>query len=167
MADTLTSLLRLLIVATKVKDLDINDPRDALSKEYETQLASGTGSSQADLIFHDTRSLADGASEDLDLAGVLADAFGATLTFAKVKALIIKNNSATQTLSVGGASANQFVNWVGDATDIIKIAPSGFFALTGPLAGYVVTAATGDKLKVANSAGAGATYDIIIIGTSA
>ena len=67
---------------------------------------------------------------------------------------------------VGGAATNAFINWVGNATDIITVQPNGIFFLMNPTAGgYAVTAATGDILKIANSgAGTSVTYDIIIIG---
>jgi hypothetical protein len=167
MADTLTSLVRLLVSGTYTKDLDLADPTDRLNKTYEQAFESGTASEQCNLVFHDTRSLANSASEDLDLAGSLSSAFGATLTYAKIKAIIIKNNSTTQTLTVGGAAANQFINWVADPTDKINIPPSGFFCLVAPLAGFAVTAGTGDLLKIANgAAGDVATYDIVLLGSS-
>jgi hypothetical protein len=168
MANTLTSLVRLLVSGTYTKDMDLSDPKDLLSKTYEQAFATGTASECCDLDFHDTRSLANSATEDLDLAGGLTNAFGVTLTFAKIKAIIIKNNSSTQTLSVGGAAATQFINWVGAANDVINIPPEGFFCLIAPLAGFAVTAGTGDLLKIANgAAGDVTTYDIILLGTSA
>lgn len=167
MADTLTGLVRLLVSATHTKDLDLADPVDRLSKTYEQAFADGDGDEEIDIVFHDTRSLANSASEDLDLYGTLTSAFGATLNFAKVKALIIKNNSATQILSVGGAAATQFSNWVGNVNDIVNIPPSGFFCLVAPLAGYAVTSSL-DLLKIANgAAGDVTTYDIVILGVSA
>ena len=61
-----------------------------------------------------------------------------------------------------------FINWVGDPTDKISVRPGGAFILIAPDAtGYAVTAATGDLLKIANSAGTtSVTYDIIIIGAT-
>jgi hypothetical protein len=53
-------------------------------------LADGTGSGQADKIFSDQRILAASATEDLDLAGSLVDALGATITFVKLKMVVIK-----------------------------------------------------------------------------
>lgn len=166
-ADTLNSTVSVTVQAISAKTGTLSNPRDVLTKSIQKSLTNGTGSNQADKIFRDQRTLADGANESLDLAGVLTDPFGSTLTFAKVKAVIIENLSTTQTLTVGGAASNQFINWVGTATDTIKIPPGGVFAICAPLAGYAVTAGTGDLLKILNSAGASCIYNVIIIGTSA
>jgi hypothetical protein len=150
--------------------LDLTTPIAAHAIKNALSLSSGTGNGQADLVFSDTRTIAASSSENLDLAGVLADAFGATLTFVKIKAIYIKAAAGnTNDVVVGGAASNGFVNWVADTTDKINIRPGGVFLLVDPQgSGYAVTASTGDILKVANSGGTtGVTYDIVIIGTSA
>ncbi len=166
-ADTLTSRAAVAVTAVFAKSNALSSPKDVLNKSIQKEFANGTASGQANRIFRDQRTLADGTNESLDLAGVLTDPFGTVLTFVKVKVILIENLSTTQTLTVGGAASNQFINWVGTATDTIKIPPGGFFAIAAPVAGFAVTAATGDLLKVANSAGASCIYNIIIIGTSA
>lgn len=166
-ADTLTSKASVAVQAVFAKSNALSNPRDVLSKTIQKEFANGTSSGQCDLVFRDQRTLTTGNSEDLDLAGALTDPFGTTLTFATVKVLIIENLSTTQTLTVGGAAANQFINWVGAANDVINIPPGGFFAISAPAAGFAVTAGTGDLLKVLNSAGASCTYNIVILGTSA
>ncbi|MEV6105703.1 hypothetical protein AB0M28_13445 [Streptomyces sp. NPDC051940] len=133
-------------------------------------LGSGVAANQADRLFTDRRTLAASASEDLDLAAVLLDAFGATLTFARIKGLIVKADSANiNNVIVGGAAANGFVSWAGGATHTVTVRPGGVLALWAPDAvAYAVTAGTADLLKVANGgAGSGVTYDIILIGASA
>lgn len=168
MVDTLTGVCRLTIGATHTKDLDLADPVSRLSQTWERMFASGSGDGQINKIFHDTRSLAGAADEELDLAGGLTDQFGAVLTFTKVKVLAIRNN-ADSALSVGGAAANGFSAWAADPTDVVKLAPAGaqgstFVLLICDPAGVAVTAGTGDLLKVALAAGTGGTYDIIILG---
>ena len=133
-------------------------------------ISSGTGANQADMLWYGQRTLAASTSEDLDLAGSLSDSFGTTLTFARVKAIVIYAASTNGALiQVGGAAANGFVNWVASATDIINVRAGGTFAMIAPDAtAYAVTAGTGDLLKIANTDGAAsATYDIYIIGASA
>ena len=168
MSDTLTTLIRLVLKAVHTKDLDLADPRSTLDLTLENSLASVTGSGQADVIFHDRRTISAGGSEALDLAGALTDQYGATVTFVKIKAMIFRNanTSGAGVLAVGGAAANQFVNWVADSSDIVNIQATGILLLTAPLAGFAVTAGTGDQLKVAAS-GADVTYDVVLIGTSA
>jgi hypothetical protein len=140
---------------------------DPIALDWTQLLASGTGANQASNVFHDRRTLTASNSENLDLAGSLTNKFGTTLTFTKIKAILIKASSAnTNNVLVGGAASNQFINWVSDPTDVIVVRPGGFFMIVAPdSTGYAVTAATGDLLKIANSsAGTSVTYDIIIIG---
>lgn len=168
MADTLTGRCSLSINWVHTKDLDLSDPVDRFSLVMEEAFAAGSGSGQVNKAFRDNRTLAGGANEELDLAGGLTDAFGATLTFTKIKVLAIRNN-ADSALSVGGAAANGFSAWAGDPTDIVKLAAAGadgspFALLICDPAGVAVTAGTGDLLKIALAAGTGGTYDIIILG---
>lgn len=163
----LTTKITLKVVATHTNPLDLVTGTAPVNKEYAFSWASGTGANQADKLFSDTRTLAASTSEDLDLAGSLVSAFGKTITFTKIKAIIIAAASGnTNDVQVGGAAANQFINWVASATDIVNVAPGGLLCLIAPDAdGYAVTAGTGDLLKLANSgAGTGVTFDIILIG---
>ena len=106
--------------------------------------------------------------ENLDLAGGLTDAFGVTLTFAKIKAIAIHNLSVTpgEVLKIGGHASAAFPLF-DNATDIYPLGPNGIFFIWEPsLAGKVVTATTADLLKI-DSGAATIQYDIVIIGTSA
>lgn len=131
-------------------------------------LANGTGDDQADLIFHDQRTLAASATENLDLAGVLTDPFGNAITFATVKAIVLRAAAGnTNDVIMGGAASAAFVGPFGDATDTVAVRPGGALVLAAPADGWTVTATTADILKAANSSsGTGVTYDITIIGTS-
>lgn len=166
---TLTTQIDVNVAAALASALDLANAESTLKQKYGFGLASGTGANQADKVFHDQRTLAASASEELDLAGGLTDALGAALTFVKVKALIVKAAAGnTNDVVVGGAAANGFATPFADASDKVNVKPGGILALVAPGAGYTVTAGTGDLLKIANSAGgSGVTYDIIVIGTSA
>jgi hypothetical protein len=144
---------------------------DLASRQTPTdqELTSGTGSLQCDLEYYAQRTLAASANEDLDLAGALADAFGSTLTFVKVKGIFIKAASGnTNSVIIKPASSNGFTGPFGGATHTITLPPRGVFLVTAPASGWTVTAGTGDKINIANSAGStSVTYDIHVIGTSA
>lgn len=134
-------------------------------------LATGTGAGKADKVYQGRRTLAASASEDLDLAGVLLDAFGAAITFVRVKGLFIKAATAnTNNVVVGAATTNQWATLL-NTTGTLTLRPGASFAVVAGAAdatGYAVTASTGDLLKVANSgAGSSVSYDICIIGASA
>lgn len=139
-----------------------------LTQEALAQFKPGTGTGQADLAFADRRTLTASSTENLDLAGVLTDSFGATLTFGHVKAIYIKAKTTnTNSVVVGGAASNPFLGPLGGTTPTLTIPPGGFLLLVHPGAGWAVTASTGDLLKIANgSSGSSVQYDVVIVGTS-
>ena len=146
---------------------DLGSPKYPLSVSKAANLTSGTGANQASKVFDDTRTLAASTTEDLDLAGSLVDAFGATLTFTKIKGLVVAAHADNvNNVVVGGAASNGFINWVADATDKVVVRPGGVFALFAPDAtAYAVTAATGDLLRIGNSgAGTSVVYDLVVVG---
>jgi hypothetical protein len=132
--------------------------------------SDGAGLNAANRTWTDQRTLAASANESLDLAGTaLVDAFGTAISFARVKALIVSAATTnTNNVIVGATGSNAFINWVGSTTDAINVRPGGLFVLIAPDAtAYAVTAATGDLLKIANSAGTtGVTYQIAIVGAA-
>lgn len=135
-------------------------------------IASGTGSSQNDRVFSDTRTLAASANEDLDLAGSLGGklvGIGATVVFAEVIAIMIKAAAAnTNSVNVTRPASNG-VPFLTAAGDGFSIPPGGCALFYWPGAtGIAVTAATGDLINIANSgAGTGVDYEIVIVGRSA
>lgn len=149
---------------------DVAAPAQTFNVAQRLALAFGTAASQADQVFSDTRTIAASGSENLDLAGGLTDAFGATLTMVEVVAIFIYAHPAnTNDVVVGGAASNTFVGPFGDATDKIAVKPGGLFLIAAPTnPAYAVTAGTGDLLKVANSgSGSSVDYDIIVVARSA
>ena len=131
-------------------------------------MSSGVGASQADKLFSDTRTIAASGTDDLDLAGVLTDPLGATITMARIRGLIVVAASGNTNNVVMGVGTNPITTILGGTTPTLNIRPGGFLALFAPDAvGYVVTASTADILRFANSgAGTGVTYDIVILGAS-
>jgi hypothetical protein len=168
----LSSRLSVAVSATHTGTLDLGTAQALLARSYVATLADGTAAGQANRIFHDQRTLAASANEDLDLAASLTDAFGASLTFARIKGLIVAADAGnTNNVIVGGAASNQFVSWVGGGAHTVTVRPGAVLALFAGQAdstGYAVTAGTGDLLRIANSAaGSTVTYDVILIGASA
>jgi hypothetical protein len=128
--------------------------------------ANGTGNSQADLFWDDTRTLATATAESLDLAGSLSKALGGTLTLVGLKAILVTAASANTTnLTVGGGATT--VPLFTATNDSITVRPGGAFLWVAPNTGVVVTATTADLLEISNAAGASATYSIMVVGTSA
>lgn len=133
-------------------------------------VTEGTTAGKMDLLWSSKRTLSASASEEIDLRGDLVDLLGQTCVFVDVRMIcIVAASTNTNAVLVGGAAANAFINWVGDASDIVSVRKGGCLFLYNPNdPGYAVTAGTGDLLKIANSgAGTAVTYDIYIGGVSA
>jgi len=149
--------------------LDLGTATLPINLARSLSYANGVGANQADVLFTDTRTIAASGTDDLDLAGVLTNAFGVTATFARVRALYVAAAAGnTNNVVVGGAASNQFLTWVGSGTDKVNIRPGGLLLVANAdTTGYAVTAATGDLLRVANSgSGTSVTYDIVVLGCS-
>lgn len=145
---------------------DLSSGKDILRTTLEDLFTDGTGLNQANNQFSDRRTLTTGANESLDLAGGLTNAFGVTLTFTKIKAIIIQALSTNTTDLTVSRPANGLPFFAASG-DALVLRPGGIFVLTDPsAAGITVTAGTGDLLNIANAAGASAFYDIIIFGTT-
>jgi hypothetical protein len=168
---TVTSTLSAAVSFSQSSALDLGTANLPVSVRAAVQLASGTGAGQADVAYQDRRTLAASGTEDLDLAGTLVGAFGATLTFVKIKGLYIKAADAnTNNVVIGAAGSNAWATLL-NSTGTITLRPGAaalFMAGLADASGYAVTAGTGDLLHVANSAGStSVTYDVVVIGTSA
>lgn len=166
---TLRTEVKASIAAALVGSADFANPKFDLPPRDTIVMETGTGSNLADLLFSDQRTLALSTSEDLDLAASLSDPLGATLTFVKVKAIEIRAAAGNGgNIVVGGAAVNAFLGAFADATDKLEIPAGGAVVMVAPGAGWTVTPGTGDLLKIENDdSGAAATYDIVIVGTSA
>jgi hypothetical protein len=171
MAATLSDVVMGLTVrATMNESLDLKTRQAALAFSRSIALDNGTGANQADKVFDDIRTINASSNDDLDLAGVLVDAFGATFTLARVKGLFVAADAGNvNNVVVGAAAANQFVGPFGAATHTIALRPGGFFAICcADATGWPVTAGTADLLRIANSgAGTAVIYSIVILGASA
>lgn len=167
---SLSLTVKAAIHGTHTKVLDLATAALPLDAQALLTLTDGTGANQADRVFHDQRTLTASATEDLDLAGSLTDAYGATITFAKVKAILVKAAAGnTNNVNVTRPAANGVPLYLA-ASDGVGIPPSGCLLLAGPGAAGLatVTAGTGDLLTFTNSAGGTpVTYDVVIVGTSA
>lgn len=163
----LTAELRLSLTGKHTSALDLGSAELPFTLAHAVSLINGTAAGAADRVFTDTRTLAASATEDLDLAASLVDAFGAAITFAKIKAIAIKAAVGnTNNVNVQRAAANGVPLFLA-AGDGLALPPGFSFAWLGSGAGVAVTAGTGDLLTLTNgAAGTPVSYDIVIIGTS-
>lgn len=165
-----TSSVQLTVIESQSSALALLTGTAQINKVYQNLLASGTGANQADRVYYAQPTIAASGTTTIDLNGSVTDVFGATVSFLRIKAMIIAASSAnTNNVIVGNAATNGFITWVGAATHTVTVRPGGFFCLTAPDAtAYAVTAATADLLLFTNSgAGTGVTFDVILLGASA
>ena len=165
----LTAELRAKLTARQTGSHDMGGPTFNPSLEKNITFTDGTGANQADIVWADQRTLAASATEDLDLAGVLTDAFGSTVTAAEVVAIMVVAAAGnTNNVVIGDATAP--VPLFGGTNGTLSIKPGGFVMLGAPGAAgqFTVGAGATDDLKIANSgAGTAVTYDIAIIARTA
>lgn len=141
-------------------------PQYTANVTFDRSISPGTaGLDQADVLYHATRVLVASATEDLDLAGVLASALGATLAYAEITAVIIEaDDGNTNDVTWGPTASVGALGPFGDITDRAKVGPGDICAITNRK-GWPVTATTADKWTFTNGgAGTPVTYTITIIG---
>lgn len=155
--------------------LDINKGDDTvelgtasykINKSYLTTLKNGIADNQANQLYTRVEELPPSSSVDVDLSGALEDVFGNTVTFTKVKAIILKSDATNlDTMTLGGG-ANAFADWLGSATDTVTLRTGGTFCLiAADNDAYAVTAGTGDILTIGNDSGTeNAKFELTIVG---
>ena len=166
MTTSFTGAIKLSLQGSLTSSIDLGNLSQSVNYNKSYSFTDGTGADQANMIWLDTRTLTASSSEDLDLAGGLTNAFGTTLTFTKIKGLmIVASSSNTNNVLVGGDAAG-ISTWVGNVNDLVVVRPGGTFCLVASdSTAYAVTGTTADILQIANSAGSSSvTYDIIVIG---
>ena len=140
-----------------------NVPEDRYLYTVTTAFTDGTGDDQADTVYRASRELGAGASETLNLYSGLTDAFGASVSFATLKAVSIYNTSASQTLTIGSGSL-PLLPWSDISTATTTIAPNGVFVWCRPNTGATVASSSACCLHIENNAGASCTYRIFLLG---
>ncbi len=154
------------VLSTLSNPLDLSTPRDELRKSYRFPFANGVGADQADEAWHDTRTVAFGATDSLDLSGGVTNAFGQSMTLTKVKAIVLRADAANPNdLEITRPAANGLL-FMKAVSDAMLLKPGGCLVLIAPAAaGIAVTAGTGDLLDVVNPGGSGnCIYDVILLG---
>lgn len=145
------------------KAQDLGDDIKKILKIDAERWSYGTGANQANIVYAETHTLADGANSTLDLyaSGSLVDIFGAALTLSALKILYIKNNSSDATLKVGGGASND-LDIFADTSDKLLIKPGGTFIWVCPTAaGLDIT--TNKNLKLEHDGTGSSTMDVDVI----
>jgi hypothetical protein len=133
-----------------------------------SQLGTGTTATAMSLIYAQSTNIAAGATNVFDLAGGLVDSFGKTLTFARVKFLMLAPSNSmavAQSVLVIPASENGFSTWQSGTTSAARVYSGGAWAIMAPCTNaYAVTGGTGDLLWIVNESTNAASYRLYIGG---
>ena len=163
-----TGKVMILFNVVSYNDNDLSSVNDKLSFTAGANFADGTAADQANTLWSDTRTLADGANEELDIHdGTISNNFGNPLTLTKLKGLYIRNNSADANLLIGGGATTPIGIFSDAANDKLKLPPEGENLFIAPnVDGVDVT--TNSHIKIAHDGTGTATltYDIIVIGVA-
>ena len=153
--------------------------------EANARLANGTTDGKIDRAWFGTYSgIGSGVTTTIDLAGALTDPSGATISFAEVCAIFIRNKSSTAAngIKVGPAASNGFgiesgnKGFWADASDrnfvqadsTADVTGGGSFIMLYNISGCPVVAGTGDQFVIITGGSASAAaFDVIILGRSA
>lgn len=165
---SLSATVKASISADHLRSIDLAGATSNLQRALALAFTDGVGANQVDLIFHDQRTLAASASEDIDLNGVLTDIYGQSVNFARIKAVLVLPAVANlNNINISRPASNGVPLFLA-ASDGIVVHPGGIFLWAVPsAAGVAVTAGTGDLLTITNAAGTNSVvYDIVILGAA-
>ena len=168
MALTTSVVIKISALLTNTS-LDLSVPTDNLLLDKSIDLANGTGANQADMIWHDSFSLVDDASNTHNLydSGTLKTPLGVALTINKLKFLFIENTSTDANLVIGAAAANPIALFTVSAADSLELPPGGKFIWSAPNAdGLDITTNKNLKLLHGGQGTSALVYNIVAIGTS-
>lgn len=171
MSDTLSCEIRASLAWLFQDALDLSIVSDASKLDIVKTLADGVGADQADKIWHDERTVAAGANDDLQLSALAHAVFGNSLVIglARLKAVLLVNTSTTagDRLRLDSSVANACTGpFSGSATSKIEVGPDSALLLSSKRDGWTVTPATADMLRISNPGANAIMYKIVLVGTS-
>ncbi len=155
-------------------ETDHSKPVDAVTvtRKFGT-VTNGVGAQQGNQHWHDERTIADAANDDLDFSGSLVNRFGETIALTAIKAIMIANQDINTHLVIGQAAANPITSLFNGNDHVVKIPPAAaagnpsiWFMTATDAAGFAVVGGSADVLRVAHG-GVGtvsATYSIFVLG---
>jgi hypothetical protein len=170
---TVSAKLSAVFEASQVGTNDYGGPNFSAVMQDVLQLSNGGGAGQANILFMDERTVASAANDDLDLNGTaLQTVYGANIAATSIVAVLIVNAPRlasdpvnTTSLTIGGGTSPVTTFMGGTTPTFGPIRPGGFLFFGCDAVGGVgaITAGTADILRIANSAGASAKYQIALL----
>lgn len=168
MTTNLRSMIRAQIGWTWRDEIGNSTILDANRLQASHDLTDGTGSGQADVVWHaESQTLANGSTAQLQLDALEQTLFGETITLSlsAVKALLLVNrNTASGRLTIGPAADTPWTGPFGSSSDRVGVMPDSPLLLAHVTSGWTVQAT--ENLLQLEAADADVTYDVAILGTS-
>ena len=141
--------------------------RDNLQPANAGEWADGSGASQANLLWHDQRTLTASSSETLDLTALTRTIFNSvnTVNLGHVKGIYIENLNEVSgdDLTVGKAASAQFAGPLSAGT-VTQIVKAGGILYWPDAYGTGWATSGANNLKIANGSGHTINYRIVIWG---
>ncbi|MBX7164809.1 MAG: hypothetical protein K1X74_00550 [Pirellulales bacterium] len=169
MSNSLTAELRASIDWALQDMQSLSTVIDAARLEFAMTMAHGTGAGQVEKLWHDERTIAAGAHDDLVLSNLATTMFGAAAAqvLAAVKALLLVNlaTAAGDDLLVGGAASDPFTApWNGSSTAQVVLPAGAPLLMAHPSTGWAVAAGAADVLRIANATAGPIAYRVVVLG---
>ncbi len=147
----------------------LNPTTSAQTFQQTINWAFGVAAGQVNEAYVAVRTLAAGASETLDLVGVLSGLFGQTISFARIKGILIALLTAPEiasSITVGDAASDPWLGPLGGTTPMTTVTSGDCWQQTrSDATGWAVGGGAGENLKVANDDGTNsATYLVALLG---
>ena len=120
---------------------------------------TATDSAQANAVINSSATVSSAAAVIIDLNAAI-DPFGAAAALDTVKVLALRNLDASNSITLGDATASSFAGNMATGT-IITVPPMGAYIITAPYAGWSVATPGYIIINCTDSA----EYDLRIIGT--
>lgn len=157
----LNAQLTLSILAHETSSGDLSRTLRATPASYALSLADGTGVNQSQVVWSASRT-ATTANDDLAVTALpdTRDGAAVTVAFSAVKAVYVRNKSASQGLIIGLLGITNFGGF--PATPSYMIRAGGCYVFTAPTADGIPVLA-GHVARLRSDANT-ADYDIVLIG---
>ena len=134
--------------------------------EFARHLANGSGNAQVEKRWYSRRQLAAGGNETLDLQALSYTALGitSTISFSKVRAIVVAMLTDLAGLRVGGTVANEWsAPWI-SAGQGQRVGPGSVAVIADLVDGWAVTAGAKGLLLTNASGVNAANFDIVVLG---
>ncbi|HEY1750326.1 MAG TPA: hypothetical protein VGG29_03630 [Caulobacteraceae bacterium] len=149
----------------------LGSSKRVFNSTFPLSLTGGTNAGQVDTFYAVQVTIAASSTSTIDLNGSAIDGFGNTVSFLHVKFILLAASAGnTNDCQIGPGATNPFAGPWSGTTPLTAVSPGETLLITkgqGSSAGWAVTAATGDIIKLANSSsGSSVTCTVYLAGTS-